>query len=217
MTPHDPAPHLAATAFIDADHRSIRDRAEALGALAGPPERRAVSLFDFVRDQVAYNAMGPILEPKTYAASAVLARGEGYCVQKAVLLAALARCAGIPAKLCFADIVSHRVPEDLRAIMGTNLFTYHGYVKLRLSGRWIKATPAFDRAMCDRQGYRLVAFDAKHDAVFHAADLAGRPHIDYVRSIGCYAELPLRDILDAFARVYGSNNPDLLERWNSPR
>ncbi len=37
-------------------------------------------------------------------ASAVLARGEGYCVAKAVLLAACLRSQKIPARLGFADV-----------------------------------------------------------------------------------------------------------------
>ena len=39
--------------------------------------------------------------------SATLARGYGFCVNKAVLLAALARAVGIPARLGFADVRNH--------------------------------------------------------------------------------------------------------------
>jgi len=47
---------------------------------------------------------------------------EGYCVQKAVLLVALARAAGIPARLRFAEIRSHLTAPEIVEKRGSNLF-----------------------------------------------------------------------------------------------
>ena len=42
------------------------------------------------------------------------------------------------------------VAPRLRELMGGDVFYYHGYVELQLDGRWVKATPAFDLALCER-------------------------------------------------------------------
>jgi hypothetical protein len=51
-------------------------------------------------------------------ASRILERGTGMCLQKAVLLCALARTAGIRARLAFQAIRDHRLPRDLVRLMG---------------------------------------------------------------------------------------------------
>jgi len=203
------------TVFIDADHESIRGLVAELGVMEEPPRIRAARLFGYVRDRIRYNPFAPMLEQRDYVASEILARGSGYCVQKAVVLAALCRCAQIPCRICFADIVNHIVPGDLARLMGTNLFTYHGYASLLLEGRWLKATPAFDLGMCEKHGILPVEFDGTSDAVFHPVNRAGEKHIEYVRELGCRADVPFDDIVEAFARVYGKANPELLASWKA--
>jgi hypothetical protein len=34
--------------------------------------------------------------------------------------------------------------------LGTNVFPFHGYAELYLGGKWVKATPAFDLKMCEK-------------------------------------------------------------------
>ena len=193
---------LAPTPRIDSDHPSIRLLAINLTEGATNVCENAVRLFRFVRDAVRYNPYAPLMDEADYVASTILERGEGYCVQKAILLCALARAAEIPCRLKFADIRSHIVPAELARMMGTDLFTYHGYVEMALGNRWLAAVPAFDRATCERQGYRLVEFDGRSDAVLPATDLSGRPHFEYVREIGTYADVPYDEIIEAFRRVY---------------
>src|SRR5215470_17689442 len=53
--------------------------------------------------------------------------------------------------------------------------------QLHLDGRWVKATPLFDRALCERFGVRPLEFDGRADSLFHAFDAAGRRHMEYVR------------------------------------
>ena len=77
--------NLAPTEFIDWDAPSIRERAGALGRSAA--RETAIALFDWVRDAIRYDPYSAMAERDAYRASAVLASGRGYCVQKAVLLA----------------------------------------------------------------------------------------------------------------------------------
>ena len=92
---------------------------------------------------------------------AVLERGAGFCVAKAIVLAAGARAVGIPARLGFADVRNHLTTERLRAQMGTDVFAYHGFTELHLGGRWVKATPTFNRSLCDRFGVKPLEFDGR--------------------------------------------------------
>lgn len=195
------------TRFIEADHEEIRRVAAEATAGAETAPEKAVRLFYFVRDRIKYNPLAPMLAEEDYRASVILQRGIGFCVQKAVLLAAMARAAGIASRLHFADLRNRLVPAQLRELMGTELFVYHGYVELYLGERWVKATPAFDREMCDKHGFRPVEFDGRHDAVFHPTALNGAEHIAYVRDRGCAADLPYRQIIEAFWETYGKDNP----------
>jgi len=147
-----------------------------------------------------------------YRASAVLERGFAYCVQKAALLAAFGRAAGLPARLGFADIENHLVSERLLNYLGTNLMTFHAYTELFIRGRWVKATPSFDRQLCQDQGWQLVVFDGQNDALLPAQDLQGRPHVTYLKYHFTSPGVPLDEIMAAWTKVYG---PQRLARWRA--
>jgi transglutaminase-like putative cysteine protease len=163
---------------------------------------KAVRLYYAVRDEITYTPYCDFRSPETYRASACLARGSGFCVAKAALLAAAARAAGIPARVGFADVRNHLCTPRLRALMGTDLFYYHGYAELYLRGRWVKATPAFDGALCDRFGVHPLEFDGLADSLFHPYDRRGRRHMEYVRDRSAHADVPVDDIIATFERAY---------------
>ena len=96
--------YLKCTDIIDCDTKSIRAKAQALTEGLATDREKAVALFYFVRDEIKFNpyAAGDLLEYNK--ASVVLERGHGFCYQKAIVLVALARVVGIPARLGFADI-----------------------------------------------------------------------------------------------------------------
>ncbi|MGH7277982.1 MAG: hypothetical protein ACREJG_04770, partial [Candidatus Rokuibacteriota bacterium] len=110
--------------------------------------------------------------------------------------------AGIPARVGFADVRNHLTTPRLRAVMGTDVFYYHGYTDLYLGGRWVKATPAFDRTLCDRFGVRALEFDGRADSLFHPYDTSGRRHMEYVHDRGTHADVPVETIVAVFQREY---------------
>ena len=194
--------YLAATPCLDADHPLVRGFAHrAAGGLRDARER-AVALYYAVRDGIRYDAHHVDLRPEAMRASAVLACGSGFCVSKAVLLAAAARALGIPARLGFADVRNHLATERMRHAMGTDLFVFHGYTAFHLDGRWVKATPAFNRTLCERFDVAPLEFDGRHDSLFQQADRRGHRHMEYVRDRGQFADLPLEEIRRAFAEHY---------------
>lgn len=155
-----------------------------------------------MRDQIRYDPRCALDAREAYRASVILERRRGYCVQKAVLLAALYRAAGIYARLGFADVRNHKTPERLRALMGTDLFVFHGYVEMWLDGRWLKATPAFDRQSTQLAGALLVTLDGDNDAMLHPVDPEGQPYIEYVQDRGSFADLPIDEILATLRATY---------------
>jgi transglutaminase-like putative cysteine protease len=104
--------------------------------------------------------------------------------------------------LRFADVRNHLTTPELAAHMKTDVFIYHGLVEMFLEDRWVKATPAFDRAMCERHGVRPIDFDGRSDAVFHESDVRENRHMEYVLERGIFEDLPYDAIIAAFRSTY---------------
>jgi transglutaminase-like putative cysteine protease len=188
--------------FVDSDAPAVVAFARAAAGHGGDARERAVALYYAVRDRVTYTPYCDFRSPDTYRASGVLAKGAGFCVGKAALLAAVARADGIPARLCFADVRNHLCTPRLRSLVGGDVFYYHGYVELELEARWVKATPAFDLALCERFGVLPLEFDGRTDSVFQPYDRAGRRHMEYVQDRGAWADVPMAEIVATFEREY---------------
>lgn len=186
--------YLKPTFFIDCDAALVKEKAGALTAGIEEAREKAIRIFYFVRDEIRYNVYSPRPTDADFKASHVLARGEGYCVQKAVLLVALARAAGIPARLRFAEIRSHLTPPALVEKRGSNLFPYHGLTDLNINGRWVKATPTYDSGYCVKAGVAPIEFDGERDAMLPLHTLDGRLNAEYIRDRGFFEDLPIDEI-----------------------
>lgn len=194
--------YLRADAFADADHAAVVEFSARWAGEAVGDRERAIALYLAVRDQVRYDPYHIDLRPQAMRASATLARGWGFCIAKAVLLVAAARVQGIPSRLGFADVRNHLTTERLRRSMGTDVFVWHGFAELLIDGKWVKATPAFNRSLCQRFGVPVLEFDGIHDSVFQPVDSEGKRFMEYLRDHGRYAELPLDQLRRAFEEAY---------------
>ena len=201
---------LQPTEAIECDNHQIRDLANRTVEGAPDVHERARRLFYFVRDTIKYNPYSPFFLIEHYKATTTLRRGRGYCVQKSVLLIALARAIGIPSRLVFADIRNYKASQQLVEMMGTNLFVFHGYVELFLGNRWVQVTPSFEKELCQQHGYPIVEFDGRQDAIFPHHDDEGRKFVEYVRYHGTFADVPLDLILRAWDEAYGK---DKVREW----
>lgn len=203
MTDTDFREYLEATPFVDSDAAGIREFAARAIGDETDPVKQAIRLYYAVRDGIVYTPYLDFKAPETYRASGVLAKGAGFCVGKASVLAACARAVGIPARLGYADVRNHLCTPRLRERMGgTDVFYFHGYVELRLDGRWVKATPAFDRALCDKFGVHALEFDGRADSLFQPFDVSGRRHMEYLLDRGTMRDVPVDDIVATFDRFY---------------
>ena len=194
--------YTRSTYYIDADHPEIMAFSRAHIREGASRIEKAVSLYYAVRDEIRYNPYSIEPKPAAMKASYILSRGEGYCVAKAVLLAACLRCVAIPARLGFADVKNHLTTGKLREKMGTDLFVWHGYTDVCLEDRWVKATPAFNLSLCRAFGVKPLEFDGTEDSVFHPFDTKGNRHMEYVNDHGRFADLPWDRILSACRRIY---------------
>jgi transglutaminase-like putative cysteine protease len=193
--------NLSPTDLVDCRHPTVAEFA-AREARGGDDRERAVALYYAVRDGFRYDPYRIDLAPAGMRASAVIEKGYGWCVPKATLLAAACRAVGIPARLGFADVRNHLSTERMRTLMQTDVFHWHGYAEIHLDGRWVKATPAFNRELCDRFGLRPLEFDGRVDSLYHPYDREGRRHMEYVAQRGSFDDVPLQLITEEFARLY---------------
>ena len=194
--------YSTSTSIIDSDHPAIIAYAEGVVEDEIDPTQKAIRLYYAVRDSFRYEPYCLHWTPEGVKASATLDKGYGYCVTKAVLLAALGRAVGFQTRLGFADVKNHLNSEKLKRVMETDVFFWHGYVEIFLNDRWVKATPAFNRSLCERVGIKPLEFDGLEDSVFHEFDRQGEKHMEYVKDHGQFEDLPFEVIDSAIQECY---------------
>ncbi len=193
---------LAATEFIDHDHPAVREFvAEHVGSGTSAKEK-ALSLYFAVRDEVRYDPYSCSMERVAMRASTCAVKRVGYCVPKALLYCACVRAVGIPARPGFADVKNHLTTEKLAKLLGSDIYAWHGYVSLLLGGKWVKATPAFNLAMCERFGVLPLDFDGEHDSQMHPYNSANQLHMEYVKQRGEFDDLPYDELRADMLRMY---------------
>jgi len=203
------ARYLTPTAIIDSDHKIVQDFAkEAAGQLKDPVEK-AVKLYLAVRDGIRYDPYSPFYRPEHYRASYVLKRGRSFCVPKASLLCALGRASGIPSRIGLATVRNHLATRQLIQFLGTDLFISHGFVEFHLEGKWVKATPAFNRELCLKHRVSPLEFNGREDSLFQPYNLEHQKFMEYVSLEGTFADIPVAHILSGWKKAYGE------ERVNS--
>ncbi|HMM55215.1 MAG TPA: transglutaminase domain-containing protein [Candidatus Desulfobacillus sp.] len=195
--------YLAGARFIDSDNPAIRRFAQEVVAGASSDIEKAVRLFYRVRDGWRYDPFTMSLDPAPYVASNVLQAKAAFCLPKAVLLAAAARAAGIPAAIGLSDVENHLTTEKLKARMGgKTTFINHGYAVMRLGDKWVKAAPAFNIEMCQRFHVRPTEFDGSNHAIFQEYDARDRRHMEYLRDHGCWSDFPFERVRQEYADFY---------------
>ena len=184
--------YLVPTPFLDFDASVVGNTARSVTAGLDGERERAVAIYYFVRDQIKHNPYAPSMVPDDYKASATLERGHGFCQHKAVLLAALARALGIPARVGLVDVRDHLLSARFREMIGgDNLLIQHGYAELYVNGKWLHVSPAYDAETCQKAGFVPVDFDGFGDARDSSHDREGRRHIVHVKDHGQFGDFPL--------------------------
>jgi transglutaminase-like putative cysteine protease len=200
-------PNLSPGRFVDSDSTNVIAFARAAVGDADSDKEKARRLFYAVRDDIYYDPYVAFGQPETYRAGRLIEVGRGFCIPKAALLAAGARVMGIPARLGFADVRNHLASPRLTELMGSDIFTWHGYAELYLGGRWIKVTPSFNLGLCEKFRVKPLEFDGETDSLLHPFDEDGRRHMDYINDRGSFDDVPfdriVADFQSRYCKLYG--------------
>jgi transglutaminase-like putative cysteine protease len=194
--------YLKSTPTVECRHPQIVAYAEQRSGGATSDVQKAVKLYYAVRDEIRYDPYSAVLSIEGLKATHTLAERVGWCVPKAILLAACCRALGVPARLGYADVRNHLATTRMRERMRTEIYHWHGYTSIHLEGKWVKATPAFNLSMCEKFGLLPLEFDGREDSIFQPFDAGGERHMEYVLDRGEHADVPLASMQKTFAEVY---------------
>lgn len=196
--------YLQPTEVIDSNHPEIREYAAKTIGDAATPREQAVRLYYAVRDAIWYDPYTPFYRPEHYRASNVLRRGRAFCIPKASLLCAVGRACGIPSRPGFAHVKNHLATRELLEFLGSDIFAFHAFVEFFLEGKWVKATPAFNKELCIRHGVEPLEFDGREDSIFQLYNSERRKFMEYLEFLGSFADIPVDRIVEGFRQTYGA-------------
>ncbi|CAN5433391.1 transglutaminase family protein [soil metagenome] len=194
--------YLKPTQFVDSDNPAIIAFAHEVVGESTDAVEQVVKLYYAVRDRFPYNPYEVDLSNHGLKASTALNRGYGYCVEKANIMAASARALGIPSRFGFADVRNHIGSGKLMQVLRTNLLAFHGYVELYVNGKWVKATPAFNKTLCEKLQVQPLEFNGLEDSIFQENDGPDGKFMEYVFDHGTFADIPQEYMIEVLRNHY---------------
>lgn len=194
--------NLQPTYFLDSNSDIVQNFIQNLKLENLSEIEKAKRIYLAVRDEIRYDPYNIILTPEALKASSVIKRKFGFCVEKAVTLAACLRAANIPARVGFANVKNHINSKRLQNLMQSDIFVFHGYTHVYLNANWIKATPAFNLSLCQKANILPLEFDGEHDSIFHPFDVSGNKHMEYLVDHGSFSDLPFDRMMDEYDKFY---------------
>jgi len=157
--PADIKPYLEASAFLDAKNPKIIEQArKAVGA-----EKDPVRMADLLRRHVSSFIDKKDLTVGLATASEVVQTRQGDCTEHAVLLAAMARAVGIPAR-CVGGIVYVSAMTGKKYVFG-----FHMWTQVWLAGQWVDIDGALLQTDCDPSHIVMTIMPLNEDGM---ADIA---------------------------------------------
>lgn len=199
---------LAETPFFNFSHPSIQILLAKLDAET--QLGKVLQAYKLIRDGISYNPYTFSEGEEALKASYASSHNSAYCIPKSALMVAVCRALGIPAKIGFADVKNHLSSPKLLAWLKTDLFVMHGYAQLYIDDKWVKCTPVFNKALCDKMGIKPLEFDGTQDSIFHPFTADGQAHMQYVTDHGTFDEMPVEMIFEASRKTYP--HIDLLDK-----
>ena len=154
----------------------------------------AVELYYAVRDGIFYEVYDADLSPEGLKASSTIRAKSGFCLHKSVVYAAAVRALGIPSRLVYGDVRNHLASPRLIEHIGGDVF-FHGLTQVHLNGKWVKATPVFNKMLCKLYGMEALEFDGTTDSLYHPyADGGGS--MEFLVDHGIFDDVPYDFVID---------------------
>jgi hypothetical protein len=143
VLPEDAREFLKSEAFIESDHIQIRQLANTIVASGDQPIQKVRKIMKWISENIRQK---PVLSVPD--ALSTLQNRVGDCNEHAVLFAALARAAGIPAKI------------EAGLVYLNGRFYYHAWNSLYV-GKWMSADSIFNQFPADATHIRFVSGSPK--------------------------------------------------------
>lgn len=172
------APYLRASSMLDTNDKRIKRHARKAVRRCTTPAEKADALRKYVTDYVKDKG----LDVGFATASEVVRSRSGDCSEHAVLLAAMARSAGLPAR-GVSGIV--RIPPGPLSPEDKTLFGYHMWTQVYFGGRWVDIDAAMRQTDCDATHIALAVLPLNDegliDSMLPLLPLLGRLEIEVVK------------------------------------
>ena len=72
----------------------------------------------------------------------------------------------------------------------------------------VKATPVFNKELCEKLGVQPLEFDGENDSIFQTSDKKGNPFMEYTHNYGTFSDVPL----GRFKEALQTNYPHLFKK-----
>jgi len=206
--------YLRPTYFIDSDHEDVIAYTKSHLKEGMSQVETAKALYLGVRDYVFYSPYDLNFTHKYLKASHLLNRTPrvGYCIEKACLLAACGRVAGIPTRLGFSNVRNHIGTEKLVEVLKTDLMVFHGYTEFFLNNQWVKSTPAFNIELCQKLGVTPLEFDGTTDSILQQFDASGNDYMEFEHDYGQFHDMPhdlfIREVMTYYTHLVSEERFD---------
>jgi len=194
--------YLKPTFFINSESVEIHDFVNKNISDEDDDITKAVKLYYAVRDGFFYDPYYLDFKKESMQASYLVNKKKGYCIEKAIVLAATYRNIGLPVRVGFANVRNHIGTERLEEFLGSNLLVFHGYTEVFLEGKWVKATPAFNKELCEMLNVEPLEFDGKTDSIFQEYNKLGRKFMAYEHYYGEFEDLPYDLMISELKKHY---------------
>ncbi|GAB3180981.1 transglutaminase-like domain-containing protein [Streptomyces incanus] len=187
------------TAFLDYETDEVQNFIDhAVKDRSADRTANAIELYYAVRDGIFYEVYGASLSPEGLAASHTVTVKSGFCLHKSVLYAATVRALGIPSRLVYGDVRNHLASPRLLEHIGGDVF-FHGLTQVYLQGKWVKATPVFNKMLCKLYGMQALEFDGLSDSLYHPFNEGGGS-MEFLTDHGAFDDVPYDFILETMRR-----------------
>ena len=203
--------YLSPTFFFDFESEVIQELIADLKSNQMSEVEKGVHLYYRVRDRWRYNAFDIVFKKEALRSSTAAQKKHGHCIDKSIIYISGLRGLGIPARLHLAKVKNHIAVEKLIEKLGTNELTPHGMVDVFLGGKWVKATPAFNKELCRMIGVEPLDFNGSDDSIFQQYSTQGSYFMEYLEDYGAFADVPL-DFIEENMRM---NYPKLTALLNT--
>lgn len=183
---------MKSNSFYDTQNTQIQKIVSSFRSKEFTSEKKiAIAAYEYVRDHWYYSPLRLSLIPEEWHIDYLIGRKIGHCIDKSIILITLLKALEIDARLGLAKVRNHIAAERVIDFLGTDVLVPHGYVEIFLENKWVKATPAFNKGLCEKIGVEVLAFNGEDDSIFQKFGVNGNQFMEYIEDYGTFELVPI--------------------------